>query len=504
MSKKKKQKDLTKSTHRMVKIGFIAGTVMLGLGVAGGVAGIIGRNMIQQKKSEVYSVSFDLSGDMTKGKRGDAAVGMKAGINGAKNDFDHAYPWASIKQVTDENGDVFTRIPKFYEKYEFKEGTMTYSITSAPRKGFKTNVAFIQGEKEIPYIDIGSYEASIDKKGHLRSVSGVTPETDHTLDQYRVLAESSGNQLFDARGNQALQSLFLVEFATFDSQSVMSGATQYISCSQRLNAEDIEKRLMKTFEFSIGGRSLIAFNKNIEDRMNFIKANKKHATLEFSYKNSDDQAVQFKEKVNITALECDVEEGKVTVTLAEDVDISTVIQGMGGRNVYIHFGNCEIEKTGLTDGKKGSSRGASLASLESTAMNYRGVENWYGNTSTLCDGLAAYKDSDTEEKFICVSMDATKNGNRDSYERYAVEDMESSLFTESGFNLFRFNNTDIESHLYDDFYFNFCNDTYCFGYVGGQRELNATLWGAFGYSSFRTSDNNVTASTRLSCIPQTR
>ena len=63
--------------------------------------------------------------------------------------------------ITNENGDVFTRIPKYYEKLEMSASKLTYSISPSARKGFHVAPAFMQGDKEIPYIDIGSYEASI-------------------------------------------------------------------------------------------------------------------------------------------------------------------------------------------------------------------------------------------------------------------------------------------------------------------------------------------------------
>lgn len=494
MSKKKKQKDLTKSTHRMVKIGFIAGTVILGLGVAGGVAGIIGRNLVQQKKAEVYSVSFDLSGDMTKGKRLDAAVGMKAGINGAQNDFDHAYPWAAIRQVTDENGDVFTRIPRFYERYEIKENVMTYSITSEPRKGFKTNVAFIQGEKEIPYIDIGSYEASIDKKGKLRSVSGVMPETTgHTLDQYRDLAESSGNQLFDARGNQALQSLFLVEFATFDSQAIMAGETQYLSYVHEITAEDLEAETVK--EFTVEEDEAMFILEDV-DSIEFANANKKHLEVSYSYEDEDENYIEVKENINAKSIVVDEDEDTVTIELEKAIDITKISEG---EVICLSFGSYSYHKTGSTDGKKGSSVGKSAAALETVAMNYRGVENWYGNTYTWCDGLATFLDSEEEQEYICVSLDATKNGDRDSYERYAVEDMDATLFTESGFNLFKFGDSN-EGREFDYFYFSFAEDTYRIGGVGGSCGDSASV-GAF---CVNVSDvvSYASYSVRLSCIPQ--
>ena len=482
---KKKQKDYAKSTHKMVKIGFVAGSVMLGLGVVGGVAGLIGRNMIQQKRAEVYSVSFDLDGDMTQVKRGDAAVGMKAGINGAQNDFDKAYPWADIKQVTDVNGDVFTRIPKFYEKYEVNGTVVTYSITSEPRKGFTPNIAFKQGDKEIPYIDIGSYEASIDAKGKLRSVSGVMPEvTGHTLDEYRTLAEANGNQLFDARGNQALQSLFLVEFATFDSQSIMTGNTQYGGFTHSFTEEEIEAGVIQ--EFDIDADELMVIDYENTSPFDFAKANLDQLTLD----NGND------EYVHVAATNIVLDDITITLTLAEEFDISGLIENEQD-SIYLMFGG-DYMKTGITDGKAGSSVGYSLASLKNGAMKYRGVENWYGNTWTWCDGLATYQDSEEGTKYLCVSMDATKNGDRDSYTRFEFEDDDETIMTSIGFNLFKFQGgTEYEN---DNFYLGSADDVYRIGWVGGGSGVGLDAGAFFVLLYYAVS--LAYDSARLSCIPQ--
>ena len=69
----------------------------------------------------------------------------------------------------------------------------------------------------------------------------------------------------------------------------------------------------------------------------------------------------------------------VEVTLKEAIDVSRMSEG---ESIYLSFGSYKSHKTGTSDGRKGSSNGASLKSLEVTSMNYRGVENWYGNTYT--------------------------------------------------------------------------------------------------------------------------
>ena len=498
---KKKNNDVSKSTNRWVKFIGIGGIALAAIGVIGFAAGMIKKNIEVEQQEKVYSVTWDLTKDTTKGKRGDDAVGMVAGINGEKNDFDSAYPWKSIKRITDENGDVFTRIPKYYEKLEMSASKLTYSISPSARKGFHVAPAFMQGEKEIPYIDIGSYEASIDKQGHLRSVSGVMPETTgHTLDQYRELAEASGNQLFDWRGNQALQGLFLVEFANLDSQAIMSGETQYVAYVHELTSEEIEGKKLKTFTVSNDDAILIDGETDV---LKFIKANNDAGHVEVNLDHSANEEVEGDESfshvksVKLASYELNSGETDIEkVTLKEAIDVSRMAEG---ETVCLSFGSYNYHKTGSSDGRKGSSNGASLKSLEVTSMNYRGIENWYGNTYTWCDGLATYMD-ENNQKFICVSLDAMKNGDRDSYKKYEVESATDSLLLGDGLFINKFSVTDTVEYQYDYFNFSFTSEQYRIGGVGGGCDVGN---GAGAFYVYVVSDvSGAGNSVRLSCIPQ--
>lgn len=498
---KKRQKDFAKSTNRWVKYLGISAITLTVLGAVGFAVGMIKKDVEVREKEKVYSVTWDLAKDTTKGKRGDDAVGMVAGINGEKNDFDSAYPWKSIKRITDENGDVFTRIPKYYEKFEVSESKFIYSISPSARKGFHVAPAFMQGDKEIPYIDIGSYEASIDKQGHLRSISGVMPEyTGHTLDQYRELAEASGNQLFDWRGNQALQGLFLVEFANLDSQAIMSGETQYVAYVHELTSEEIEGKKLKTFTVSMDETMLIDGE---TDLVKFAKVNNDAGHVEVNLDHTANEEVEGDESfsniksVKLASYELNANETDIVeVTLKEAIDVSRMSEG---ESVYLSFGSYNYHKTGTSDGRKGSSNGASLKSLEVTSMNYRGIENWYGNTWTWCDGLATYMD-ENDQKYICVSLDAKLNGDRDSYKRYEVESAEDSLFLGDGLFINKFSVTDTVEYQYDYFNFSFASEQYRIGWVGGSFDYCAGA-GAFCVGVYRDV-SYAYDSVRLSCIPQ--
>lgn len=496
--KKEKTENANKAMAKKINFWHILGIVGLsiaGLGLVGGAVAGIRQAVIHAEKNKVYSVAFDLTSGKAKGKRGDDAVGMVAGINGEKNDFDNAYPWKAIKEFKDGNGDAFGRLPKFYEKIVYKVGeSLEYSVTSAPKKGYHVAPAFIQGDKELDYVDIATYEASIDKEGRLRSVSGVMPETTgHTLDQYRDLAEADGNQLFDWRGNQALQSLFVVEFATLDSQSIMAGETQYVAMMHEVTAEEIAEEKVSELNFTIDEDCRIDTEGDLEK---FFKANMKHVDITVDYTDEDEENIHFEKTVAAKKVVIENDE-TVTVTIDQALEVKDLPEDTA---IYLSFGSYNYHKTGSTDKMKGSSRGASLKSLEVTGMRYRAWENWVGNTYTWCDGLATYQDGNG--KYICVSMDAEKNGNRDSYNRYAVTDMNATKALDDGIFFNKFDMDDEVTYQYDNFYFNFSSNTYYIGWVGGCGGSRADA-GAF-YVRVSRNVSSADYSVRLSCIPQAR
>ena len=496
MKKVKKEKNDQKVTNGLVKFWVIGGIAVLSLGVIGAAVAGIHRAIVESQKDKIYSVVFDTSSNNPKGTRADSAKGMVAGINGEKNDFDNAYPWKSIKEVKDEQGNVFVRIPKFYERFEENEETskMTVSVSAHPHKGFHVAPAFLKGEETIDYIDIGKYEASL-KDGHLKSVSGEMPEvTGHTLDQYRAVAEADGNQLFDWRGHQALQTLFTVEFANMDSQSVMAGETAYDCYVHGLTAEEIAKGKIDTFaDLESDDRTLLDSEMSVEK---FVKANQLHVDVAFSHYDEDEEENNFDVAETTSASTIEFNNDKTSVNkviLSKQIDVSKMSEG---ESVYISFGSYNYHKTGSTDGKKGSSVGSSMKSGEITAMSYRGIENWYGNTYTWADGLATYQD-ENENKFICVSLDATKNSNRDSYKRYAAG---ASLG--DGIFMTQFDMDDEIGYQLDNFFFGYAAEAYRIGFVGGGSG------GSYSAGAFFLNVNDVVSyanySVRLSCIPQAR
>lgn len=178
----------------------------------------------------IYGASWDRKSSPTL-TRTDAAVGLKAGINGSQNDFDNVGPWKGMHRVTDSMNNVFVRVPKFYirktQTGDPDNGTATWQVSLVSHgddwylpKGFWD----FENSKELDYIDIGAYDAT-GSSSKLTSVAGKTPLVNLSIAKFRSAAKANGTgyQIWDIHAWDMLQVLFIIEFATLNSQSIMEG-----------------------------------------------------------------------------------------------------------------------------------------------------------------------------------------------------------------------------------------------------------------------------------------
>lgn len=166
--------------------------------------------------------------------RTDAAIGLiaQAGVGGqlVRNDFDGMPIWGEMERVTDEYGNVFVKVPKFYIKKQ--SGADYYSIKVSRTKyaGFylPSNFWDFANEKELDYTLIGAYQANLSTDGiRLESKSGNLPLHTRNIVQFRNFAKANGNgyQQLDVHAVDIIRTLFTVEFATLHSQSIAAGLT---------------------------------------------------------------------------------------------------------------------------------------------------------------------------------------------------------------------------------------------------------------------------------------
>ena len=170
--------------------------------------------------------------------RTDDAVGLSytVGTSEIASDFDNCYPWCDMQEVTDSFGNVFIKIPKFYSKVtKNTDGTYKHQISGTQHEGFTT--LFVDGKgNELDYILVGKYEGSAVASGDknydaqnqkVKSKSGQTILVSITRGAYRTRCRNVGKgyQQYDFLIDAIIKELFMIEFATTNSQSIMQGYT---------------------------------------------------------------------------------------------------------------------------------------------------------------------------------------------------------------------------------------------------------------------------------------
>ena len=154
---------------------------------------------------------------------------------------------ASVLDGTD--GQVMVEIPKFYYQHYYIGTIHTWNISLSKLPGYTVHPAFLSGTTELDYIYVGAYEAilwdattstyidyasgaTIDTAADkYSSVSAKKPVTNHTRAGGRAMGIRRGTgwtpMLYDI--NSAIQLLYLVEYASFYSQSVIGAGISAVT-----------------------------------------------------------------------------------------------------------------------------------------------------------------------------------------------------------------------------------------------------------------------------------
>lgn len=176
----------------------------------------------------IYGVDKVGSSNPSALERTDDAVrfSYNRGTSEITSGFDRCYPWSDIKEETDSHGNVFIKIPKFYSKItKNSDGTYKHQISGTKYPGFST--LFVDGEgNELNYVLVGKYEGSYNSASAcMMSKSGQTVKVSTTRSDYRTacMKVGKGYQQYDFLIDAIIKELFLIEFATTNSQSIMYG-----------------------------------------------------------------------------------------------------------------------------------------------------------------------------------------------------------------------------------------------------------------------------------------
>lgn len=227
---------------------------MIGIGIGIGIPFSQAKSGVDKR---IFGVAWDKSSNPIL-TRTDDAVGLVANVGiddqVVQNDFDSLPIFGEMKEVVDSLGNVFIRIPKFYIRKTDGSGFKTWQVSKYPHPGFYLPHCFwdFTNNKELPYVDVGKYKATLGAGNKLESKPNLYPLTNKNIVDFRNYARNNnvdglkGYQLLDIHVMDMLQTLFYVEFATLNTQSILQGYTtgQYTSTHLATVAESNTNRII--------------------------------------------------------------------------------------------------------------------------------------------------------------------------------------------------------------------------------------------------------------------
>ncbi len=338
-----------------------------------------------------YGVRWNGTSSTVCERLGDAvgltAKAHKGSTESVDNDFDNIYPWSDIKTCNIDvdgnvlaylgepsfardgtNGDVMVEIPKFYYK-RVKTGIVEEIwICGTKLPGYELHPLFIDNGKEVSKVfhsvyNASSYTDEADSKVKLQSITGVQPRTRTTRANFRTYARNKGDiwGIEDISCVNALQLLYLVEYANTHSQSVLGGGAD--SLSYTANHKALE-------ETTNGNTITIA------------------STYKNVYKLGQRIEIGTSQGANnitttprtVTAITTDDETGQTTITF--DGDPITIAVGNMIWNVAPLNGSCDD-----LNGKSGWLAGENNYSDHYADVNYRGIEGFHAKLFRFIDGV---------------------------------------------------------------------------------------------------------------------
>lgn len=327
---------------------------------------------ISKTRGHIYGIRRKISNNTSSNwERVEDSIGLVANAtkNGGEvaNDFDNLSPWKDIVSFNldletgkkkayfgdadfkfdGSNGDVYTHIPTFWLKIYEENDYMYILIADYERSGFI----------KIKEFDIQRYLTGIGEDGKLHSYSGLAGADFKNINQYRTLVKNLGDDycLMDWR-YFAIQCLYLVEYATYNSQSALGNgmaSMRHNNGDVALLAETNTNRFVVNTgagnQFIVGQQVRIGAYDNFPSVIRTITA----------INNYEDS--------NITGKEI-VLDGDPIANISLTTYIWTCVQNSGGCDSLGMKSGCLVN-----DGKHN--------------VIYRGIESIIGNIFSFVDGI---------------------------------------------------------------------------------------------------------------------
>lgn len=185
------------------------------------------------QKPKIFGVSWNGSNTASLTRTDDAAsfsspVAGKGTTKGS-SPFDSYYPWSEIAMET-INGNAMVKIPKFWYKWTTSGSSLSLQIADRPIDGFHTSPMHADREDGIGERDY-AYIAKYRCNSSYKSTAGNAPLWDMTIGTARskIAALGTGYHQYDFAAFWTIRMLFLVEWATWDGQSVLANTTNFAS-----------------------------------------------------------------------------------------------------------------------------------------------------------------------------------------------------------------------------------------------------------------------------------
>ena len=192
-------------------------------------------NVLLWHRPKIYGVKWTGGTSATMTRTDDAAKFstpvIGTGTTNGSSPFDSCYPWSKIRTVTD-NGSVLVEIPKFWYKWTKSSATMTLQIADREMPGFYVSPMHANrgdgvGERDVAYI--GKYKCT----SNYKSRAGYAPKASISVNTARTGITALGTGYFqqDYASFWTIRMLFLVEWATWNSQSVLQNTANFASAA---------------------------------------------------------------------------------------------------------------------------------------------------------------------------------------------------------------------------------------------------------------------------------
>lgn len=365
------------------------------------------RRKITNNSNSAWERIFDSIGKVANATKNGGTV---------ENDFDNLAPWSEIKSCNYDlttkkinawfgdanfkfdgtNGDIFTHVPKTYWKI-YQENDYDYVLLADyPKAGFI----------EVDGFFVGRYNGSVvSDDGLLHTYSGLVPTTNKTIGAFRTLANALGDNFSQLDWRYfVLQMLYLVEYANYNSQSMLGNGIMNRKYVKTIVAENNTNRAI------IGSASGYYVGQIIRI-------------------GTSDGGTQIADARKITAIEA-YEDGSVA-------GYALIFDGAAVNIAVDNFVCTMAQLTGQCD-TLGMKSGC-LNNDGYHAMIYRGVENLFANIWQWVDGINII----SGKFYICknhslYASDTTENYKQLGYNALGTEGYGKELDLDVDEPFFRF------------------------------------------------------------------